>query len=177
MWCAWAVSDRVSSRWASPRRAVILTSLRGLTVSKACVLGRFGDTRASHSRNFHVCLSSVIHCRGAGCVRVSGWTRAGTLYVVTDVPLMTNFTTIYTSVIHVPGPCLSRLEERSRPKLRYLGLRKCYIYPVGSYEPTGTLYVSVTWHRIVETGYRSLQYYLGSRILQIADGWQKRVTL
>ena len=152
MWCAWAVSDRVSSRWASPRRAVILTSLRGLTVSKACVLGRFGDTRASHSRNFHVCLSSVIHCRGAGCVRVSGWTRAGTLYVVTDVPLMTNFTTIYTSVIHVPGPCLSRLEERSRPKLRYLGLRKCYIYPVGSYEPTGTLYVSVTWHRIVETG-------------------------
>ena len=29
--------------------------------------------------------------------------------------------------------------------------RKCYIYPVGSYEPTGTLYVSVTWHHIVET--------------------------
>ena len=55
-----------------------------LTVSKACVLGRCGDTSASHGRNFHVCLSSVIHCRGAGCVRVSGWTRAGTLYVVTD---------------------------------------------------------------------------------------------
>ena len=34
-----------------------------------------------------------------------------------------------------------------------LGLRKCYVYPVGSYEPTGTLYVSVSWHHIVETGY------------------------
>ena len=109
-------------------------------------------TEDGHSRNFHVCLSSVIYCRGAGCVRVSGWTRAGTLYVVTDVPLMTNFTCVCTSVIHVPGPCWSRLEERSRPKLRYLGLRKCYVYPVGSYEPTGTLYVSVSWHRIVETG-------------------------
>ena len=27
-WCAWAVSDRISSRWASPRRAVFLALLR-----------------------------------------------------------------------------------------------------------------------------------------------------
>ena len=64
------------------------------TVIKACVLGRFGDARASHDvicMYVRVAESIVVN---TGCVGGSDWARAaaGTLYlvrerVVTDVPL------------------------------------------------------------------------------------------
>ena len=53
----------------------------------------------------HVCLSRAesVVVIDTGCAGFSGWARAGTLYVTTDVPLMTHFANVCTSVYVCPG--------------------------------------------------------------------------
>ena len=42
-------------------------------------------------------------CGDTRCAGCCGWARAGTLYVTTDVPFMTNFTNVCTSVYVLAG--------------------------------------------------------------------------
>ena len=56
--CTWAMSDRVSSRWASPRRAVFLALLRVPYRGQGVCFGPFWRCPCITCRNFHVCLSS-----------------------------------------------------------------------------------------------------------------------